>query len=180
MHNLDILFWTDFINILFTLLLVKCSMFKPFIFLEKTPWSFQVSSTAMCWTSFRSTYTHHLQSTYKVESKWPTTATHQCHSASHCHRFVTTLLGREWTVLPCDGACRALLHCANMQDAFNKTAFWLCQQHNLWTQESTALLQQATDLCLTTDIWSNRDITGHFMLNFSMKLVTLACQRMTG
>jgi len=136
-YDTDMLFYTYFISIYFTLLLVKCSMFKPFIFLEKTPW---VSFTAMCWTSFRSTYTHHLQSTYKVVSQLPmtTTTTHKCHSVSHCHGFVTTLLDREWTVLPCDGACRALLHCANMQDAFNNTAPWLCQQHNLSTQESTA------------------------------------------
>ncbi|MGH0164354.1 UNVERIFIED_CONTAM: hypothetical protein FKN15_061982 [Acipenser sinensis] len=47
-------------------------------------------------------------------------------------------------------------------------------------------MQQAQDLCLTTDLWSSRDmrsfigITGHFILDYTLQSVMLACQHFKG
>ena len=47
-------------------------------------------------------------------------------------------------------------------------------------------LGQAQSVCLTIDLWSNRQmrgfigITGHFILNWTMESVMLACKRFTG
>ncbi|MGH0147837.1 UNVERIFIED_CONTAM: hypothetical protein FKN15_073738 [Acipenser sinensis] len=69
----------------------------------------------------------------------------------------------------------------------NHLSYTLLPRHYAAVQANLKLkMQQAQDMCLTIDIWSNRNmhcfivITGHYILNYNMHSIIVACKRFKG